>query len=336
MYIFLFKSTRFNKNIIYIGTDESLKLLLKITDSSEVNFNILGRLGSEDGLHNSMGVPKIDLKEHSLSDFINKRGVEEIIICKDSYSNTMDNQFNKELAHLFEQGVNIQSMAEFYMEMTNCIPKRYLDSSFYEHLTFSSSHSNRFYIYFMRILDMIGSLIGLILFALILPFILIGNVFGNRGRVFYTQTRTGKHEKPFKILKLRTMIANAEEQGAQYASVGDTRITPFGRFLRNSRLDEVPQLINVLKGDMKLIGPRPERPEFIEELAKEIPFYKLRHIVPPGLTGWAQVMYPYANSVEEQERKLRYDLYYLKNRNFYMDFQIAMKTIGTVLFFRGQ
>ena len=150
------------------------------------------------------------------------------------------------------------------------------------------------------------------------------------------QTRSGKHEEPFEMIKLRTMVANAEENGAQWAEKKDKRITLFGRFLRNSRLDEVPQLINVLKGEMKLIGPRPERPEFVDQLAEEIPFYKLRQTVEPGLTGWAQVMYPYANSVKEQEKKLRYDLYYLKNRNFFMDFQIFVKTIGTVLAYRGQ
>ena len=116
----------------------------------------------------------------------------------------------------------------------------------------------------------------------------------------------------------------------------DARITKFGKFLRNTRLDEFPQFYNILKGDMSMIGPRPERPEFVEDLEKKIPFYALRNVVKPGLTGWAQVNFPYANNLEEQEIKLRYDIFYIKEQNIYIDFKIIIKTITTVLFFRGQ
>ena len=116
----------------------------------------------------------------------------------------------------------------------------------------------------------------------------------------------------------------------------DARITSFGKFLRNTRLDEFPQFINILRGEMSLIGPRPERPMFVADLEEKIPFYAIRHVVRPGLTGWAQVNYPYANTIEEQETKLRYDLYYIKERNSFLDFKILIKTISTVLFFKGQ
>jgi lipopolysaccharide/colanic/teichoic acid biosynthesis glycosyltransferase len=132
------------------------------------------------------------------------------------------------------------------------------------------------------------------------------------------------------------MIVNAESNGAVWAKVNDKRITYFGRLLRNTRCDEIPQFYNVLMGDMSLIGPRPERPEFVKELTETIPFYTIRHLVRPGLTGWAQVKYPYANSIKEQEKKLLYDLYYIKQRNILLDFKITIKTITTVLFYRGQ
>ena len=132
------------------------------------------------------------------------------------------------------------------------------------------------------------------------------------------------------------MVENAETNGAVWAVKNDNRITAFGKFLRNTRLDEFPQFYNILKGDMSIIGPRPERPEFVKDLENKIPFYAIRNVVRPGLTGWAQVNYPYANTVEEQEIKLRYDLYYIKERSAFMDFKILIKTITTVLFYRGQ
>ena len=132
------------------------------------------------------------------------------------------------------------------------------------------------------------------------------------------------------------MIVNAEANGAVWAIKNDKRITPFGKLLRNTRLDESPQFFNILKGDMSIIGPRPERPEFVKKLEEEIPYYGLRHVIKPGITGWAQVKYPYAGSVEEQEKKLRYDLYYIKEQSLFIDFKILIKTITTVLFFRGQ
>ena len=131
------------------------------------------------------------------------------------------------------------------------------------------------------------------------------------------------------------MVSNAEKNGAQWAEKGDVRITPFGRVLRKTRLDEVPQFLNVLKGDMSLIGPRPERPEFVLILEQELPYYALRHVIKPGLTGWAQVKHPYANSVKDQQEKLLFDLYYIKERNLLLDFKIVIKTISTILFFRG-
>ena len=131
------------------------------------------------------------------------------------------------------------------------------------------------------------------------------------------------------------MVSNAEKDGAVWAEKNDMRVTKFGKFLRKTRLDEIPQFINILKGEMSLIGPRPEQPEFVSDLESKIPFYAIRHVIKPGLTGWAQVMHPYANTIEDYNLKERYDLYYIKERNLLMDFRIVVKTITTVLFFRG-
>jgi lipopolysaccharide/colanic/teichoic acid biosynthesis glycosyltransferase len=158
----------------------------------------------------------------------------------------------------------------------------------------------------------------------------------SKGPIFYTQSRAGKFGKPFTMFKLRTMCVDAEKDGAQWASGGatgsrDPRVTPVGGFLRKFRIDEMPQLVNVLRGDMSFVGPRPERPEMIVELSKKIPFYEERMLVAPGITGWAQVNWPYAASVVDARRKLEYDLYYLKHMSLFLDMVILLDTVRTVL-----
>ena len=188
----------------------------------------------------------------------------------------------------------------------------------------------------MRIIEIQLALVGLAVGILVLPLVLIGNAIGNRGHLFYRQKRVGKDGVVFYILKLRTMIVNAEVNGAVFTTVNDTRITRFGKFLRKTRIDEISQCINILKGEMAVVGPRPERPNFVKEIAERMPFYETRHIIKPGLTGWAQVNYSYGETIEDSLIKLQYDLYYIKHRSFYLDLNIALKTITTVLFYRGQ
>jgi lipopolysaccharide/colanic/teichoic acid biosynthesis glycosyltransferase len=184
--------------------------------------------------------------------------------------------------------------------------------------------------------EILVSVFGILIGVLFIPFIFIGNLFGNRGALFYSQERVGKNGSVFKIYKYRTMVQDAEANGAVFSSVNDSRITAFGKFLRKTRLDEFPQFLNILKGDMGIIGPRPERPVFVNEIAEVMPFYETRHIMKPGLTGWAQVNYSYGDSIEDSLIKLQYDLYYIKHRSVFLDIDIIIKTISTVLFYRGQ
>ncbi|GAL71399.1 bacterial sugar transferase [Jejuia pallidilutea] len=169
-----------------------------------------------------------------------------------------------------------------------------------------------------------------------IPLILLGNLIANKGPLLYTQERIGKNGNLFRIIKYRTMVVDAEKNGAVWAKKNDARITPFGKFMRNTRIDEIPQFINVLKGEMSLIGPRPERPHFVRELSQVLPFYETRHIVKPGLTGWAQVRTRYGASVDDSLLKLQHDLFYIKHRSFVLDVNILVKTLSTVIFFRGQ
>jgi lipopolysaccharide/colanic/teichoic acid biosynthesis glycosyltransferase len=168
-----------------------------------------------------------------------------------------------------------------------------------------------------------------------MPFIILAIWFDSPGPVFYTQKRVGKAGRPFNVVKFRTMRLDAEAGGPKWAGSNDPRVTRIGKFLRSSRLDEIPQLWCVLKGDMAFVGPRPERPEFIEMLSKEIPYYGVRHMVRPGLTGWAQVRYKYGSTVEDAREKLQYDLFYIKNASLGLDLLIIFQTVKTVLLRRG-
>jgi exopolysaccharide biosynthesis polyprenyl glycosylphosphotransferase len=180
-----------------------------------------------------------------------------------------------------------------------------------------------------RFMDIAAALFGLLLTLPLWPLIAIAIRLDSRGPALYRQMRVGQHGRPFQIYKFRTMRLDAEANGAQWAGVNDVRVTRLGRFLRKSRLDELPQLWNIFRGDMSLVGPRPERPEFVHNLEQLLPHYRLRHLIKPGLTGWAQIHYGYGASVADTHRKLCYDLYYLKHRSLDLDAGVLIRTFGT-------
>jgi lipopolysaccharide/colanic/teichoic acid biosynthesis glycosyltransferase len=180
------------------------------------------------------------------------------------------------------------------------------------------------------------ALIGLVLVALLAVLVLLANRFGERGPLFYSQLRVGRGGRAFRIYKFRSMIVGAERPGeAVWSHAGDPRVTSIGRVLRRTHLDELPQFWNVMLGDMSLVGPRPERPEIIRELQETIPAYGARHVVRPGLTGWAQVNYPYGNTLRDALVKLEYDLYYIRNRGYRLDLLCLLRTFRAVASLTG-
>lgn len=232
-------------------------------------------------------------------------------------------------------GIDVYNINSFYEQITNKIPVEFIDHSwFLENLT---EHSKKFYEISKRIIDIILACIGLIITLPFSPFIAAAVRIKNPGPIIFKQVRVGKNGKNFLAMKFRSMIADAEKNGPQWAQKNDPRVTKFGAFMRKTRLDEIPQLINILKGDMSFVGPRPERPEFIEKLTDKIPFYRERLLVRPGLTGWAQLKGPaYGGSEAETMEKIKYDLYYIKNRSLILDLSIILKTIKVVLAGKGQ
>jgi sugar transferase (PEP-CTERM system associated) len=193
-------------------------------------------------------------------------------------------------------------------------------------------HRTRLFLFLKRCFDMLISFTGLVLAAPLFPIIGLAIKLDSPGPVFFKQVRVGSAEKLFTLYKFRSMRTDAERDGAKWAAENDSRVTRVGRLLRDYRIDEIPQLVNVLKGDMSFIGPRPERPEFVQTLKSQIYYYSKRHILKPGLTGWAQVRYPYGATVEDAVEKLRYDLYYIKNHSFLLDSQIIFETLKVVVF----
>ena len=199
------------------------------------------------------------------------------------------------------------------------------------------AHANAFYDLAKRLLDLLGGLVGCLGMLFVLPFVALATLLDSGFPLFYSQERLGLYGKPYKIYKFRTMVTDAEKDGrARPASENDERVTGVGRFLRRSHLDELPQFLNVLVGDMSLVGPRSERPQLIEKFQNEIPFYRARLFVKPGLTGWAQVNFGYAWNIDTNTIKQEFDLYYIKHRNLLLDMIILVRTVSTVIGLKGR
>ncbi|MFA6525950.1 MAG: sugar transferase [Candidatus Buchananbacteria bacterium] len=246
-----------------------------------------------------------------------------------------DAETAKKIFDCLSLGIDVYNINGFYEQIAQKIPVKYIEMSwFLENLTENAKKS---YEIFKRLMDILCALLGLVLTAVFVPFIALVIKLESPGPIFFKQIRVGKNGKEFLAMKFRSMIDNAEKNGAQWATKNDSRVTRFGRLMRKTRLDEIPQLINILRGEMSVVGPRPERPEFIEMLSEQIPFYSERLLVRPGLAGWAQLMGPsYGGSTEETWEKLEYDLYYVKNRSLMLDLSIILKTIRVVLGGKGQ
>jgi len=238
-----------------------------------------------------------------------------------------------ELLDLRMQGVKIEEAATWLERISGKIEVENLYPSW---LVFGDGfRRSTLFRMVRRVISVVIAFVGLILSLPLLPLIMLAIRLDSKGPVLYRQRRVGKGGKTFDVIKFRTMRQDAEKAGPQWAGNNDPRVTRIGRFLRTSRLDEIPQLWCVLKGEMAFVGPRPERPEFVEWLSKEIPYYGVRHMVRPGLTGWAQVKYKYGSTVQDAREKLQYDLFYIKNASIGLDLLIMFQTVKTVLLKRG-
>lgn len=259
--------------------------------------------------------------------------VSEIVLAT---SSNVEGELFQAIMDCYELGIPITPMPLLYEQLTGMVPVEYVGGHWTVVLPLEGRSPFDPYPLLKRLIDISLSLIGLAVLAAILPLLALIMTLDAPGPIFYQQERMGLAGRMFRLIKLRSMVLEAESaKGPIWAVEDDPRVTRVGRFLRKSRLDELPQLFNVLKGDMSLIGPRPERPYFVEHLQKTIPFYRTRLSIRPGLTGWAQVNYRYGSSEEDALVKLKYDLYYIRHRSLLLDLLILLRTVGKVIRLEG-
>ena len=314
------------ERVYVLGTGErAQRVVLGLRQNPEIGVEIASWTGKMEG-----AVTRESVAAH-LMEVVHKQKVHRVIVAMPDRRGTIP---MPELLELRMQGVKIEEATSWLEKISGKIEVENLYPSW---LVFGEGfRRSTAFILVRRAVSIVISLIGLILTLPLIPMIMLAIRLDSKGPVFYTQTRVGKAGRIFKVVKFRTMRQDAEAaSGPKWAGDNDPRVTRVGKFLRSSRLDEIPQLWCVLKGEMAFVGPRPERPEFIEWLSKEIPYYGVRHMVRPGLTGWAQVKYKYGSTVEDSREKLQYDLFYIKNASIGLDLLIMFLTVKTVLLRRG-
>lgn len=306
------KTSVFSKNLLIIGENKDSEELVEIVNSNpQLGYNLVGVFNPK----------KEKLKEIDLNKI-------DILVCALKISDFpgLLRKINQNL-DLFE----FETLTSFFEKTFKKVPIAGLDESWF--VDNIEGSSKRVYRGLKRLIDILIAFILGLIFLLFLPFVALTIKLDSEGPVFYSQKRIGKNNKVFLLHKFRSMKKGAEKGAPVWAKREDKRITRVGKVLRKTLIDELPQFVNILKGEMSFVGPRPERPKFVEKLEEQIPFYQIRHIIEPGLTGWAQVNYRYGNSVKDAKEKLKYELYYIKNRSLFLDFKIILKTID--LIFKG-
>ncbi len=301
------------------------------------NYHLLGFIDDDPDKQGQIiaGIPVLGTS-HDLVRLVQELRPGELVVAI-THDHLIHEKLSQAILDCRELGIPIVRMTDLYERITGRVAVEHAGQKLPVVIPLSPSASYRLYVVTRRLFDIFVALWGCLLLAGIVPFVWFANRFTAPGEVLYRQTRVGKNGGLFHIVKFRSMVMDAEEHtGAVWASKDDERVTPVGRILRKTRLDEVPQFWNVLKGDMSLIGPRPERPEFVTQLSEKLPYYRVRHAVKPGITGWAQVEYSYGSSVKDALIKLQYDLYYIKHQGPFLDLMILIKTIQVVLGLQGR
>lgn len=298
------------------GCDDVSKMFIEKTNDSPY-FTVTGIL-SNNKLSFTQHLPVLKMTDTP--------EVDCVVLCTEKVPTSEEKKF---LINLPMQGVEVMNKGAFIEKYFRVISLDYLNLHWLA--SFPSLNNDRTALFAKRIFDLAFSSLMIVLTLPFLPLAAILIKLDSKGSIFYTQTRVGKHNQPFTIYKLRTMVQNSEENGAQWAKRNDARVTNLGRILRRLRIDELPQLWNVLKGEMSMVGPRPERPEFEAGLISKLPLYERRHLVSPGITGWAQIRFKYGSSIEDSKIKLEHDLYYIKHMSFIFDLKVIMKTVVMVM-----
>ncbi|MGJ3238504.1 MAG: sugar transferase [Anaerolineae bacterium] len=323
------------RRVLIIGTDWATETIIDVLrQHASSAYTIIGIISETSTEQRAIkGVP-IKGAGHDLIDIIKSENISEIIVTS---TRELPGDIFQAVMDAYELGVAITPMPILYERITERVPVEHVGDNWAVVLPISGTSVFNPYPLLKRLMDILLALIGLVVFGIVLPFIALAIYLDSPGSIFYSQVRVGLNGRLYRIYKLRSMTPNAEEQiGAVFAQKDDMRVTRVGKWMRKTRLDELPQLWNILKGDMSMIGPRPERPEHVQRLQEKIPFYRTRHIIRPGVTGWAQVRYGYGANDNDALIKLQYDLYYIRHQSLLLDFSIMIRTVGKVLKMSGQ
>ncbi len=331
IFIRIYKRTGQMRRVLVIGAGKAGQTLAELYESLATrSFNFVGFVDDDkQKLKKNYHGFKVLGTSDSLLALIDEHRVTDLVV---AINGEIEGATFQTILDAQEKSVEVTRMPILYEEMTGRLPIHHLESDWIIRSFVDEVRVSGFYELTKRLLDFAGGLIGMTIFLVLFPFISLAILFDTGFPILYTQTRLGKGGRRFTIYKFRTMKRDAEQEGeARLAEKNDPRVTRIGDFLRKTRLDEFPQFWNVLRGDMSLVGPRAERPELVAAFQKQVPFYRARLLVKPGVSGWAQINYGYYASVTEMAVKLEYDLYYIKHRTLAMDFQIILRTIGTIL-----
>ncbi len=336
LYIRILTAPQFMRRVLLFGGGKSGSVLLRSFNQLDPKpFHMIGIVDDDPSKQGEEieGYPVVG-RGTDLLDLIQKEQISDIIV---AITGEIQGRSFQALLDVQEMGVDIVRMPVAYEDLNHRVPIRILEADWILRSFVDETSVSGVYHIGKRVMDILGGLIGVAILIIILPFAALAIMLDSGWPLFYLQTRLGRNGQPYKIIKFRTMKKDAERDGEpQWARANDPRVTPVGRVLRKTHLDEVPQFINVVRGEMSLVGPRSERPELVEELQEEVPFYRARLLVKPGITGWAQVNYGYPETIEGTIDKLEYDLYYIKHRNLLLDLRIILKTPETVLGLKGK
>jgi exopolysaccharide biosynthesis polyprenyl glycosylphosphotransferase len=338
--VFLIGWTGLRRRAVIVGAGRAAELIWEaIKEEAAGDYELLGLVTSVEDVapadtRMTASMPWLGTAS-ALPRLARELGIAEIIL---AYVNEVPGDVFENVMTCYERGSAIAPMPVLYEQITGRVPIEHVGDYLWALVLPLEQRTLQVLLYQLlrRVVDLLAGFIGLAVFGALCPALALAIKLDSPGPVFYSQRRVGRGGRRFTIHKLRSMVDGAEdESGARWADPHDPRVTRVGRFLRRTRLDELPQVWNVLCGEMSLIGPRPERPEFVSALAERIPFYRTRLVVTPGLTGWAQVRYRYGSSAEDALRKLQYDLYYIRHQSPMLDLLIALRTIGIILLMRG-
>ncbi len=333
-YRLLIERSPFSRRVIVIGAGRAGQTIAETIERYvKGRYDVVGFVDEDTAKRLPPGAPRILGTPQDLLDLADQYHAMEIVL---AITHRLHERTFRAILDCQEYGLQVTPMPVLYEEITGRVPVEHVGDNWYVALPLRPASSSGLFPIAKRAIDLTVALVGLALLAVLLPFLAIAIRLSSPGPIFFGQDRVGRGGRVFRMHKLRSMVAGAESDVPLWAADNDWRITWIGRWMRRAHLDELPQMWSILRGDMSVVGPRPERPEFVAALEQDIPFYRLRHAVKPGMTGWAQISLGYVDSPDAARLRLEYDLYYIKHQSVWLDVLIVARTLGHVLQFRGR